>query len=67
MSDRIIPDPERPEHVALDGDGNLLWGVRIRRLDSPDAPTMADLNGPEWEHVGWSRGVTLSGHDESPR
>jgi hypothetical protein len=61
----IIPDPDQPERLALDGDGNLLGGVFIRRLDSPEAPTAADLNGPEWTHVGWSRGVET--HESRPQ
>jgi hypothetical protein len=43
--------------MALDPDGEMLYGVRIRRIDSPDAPLLADLNGSEWEHIGWSKGI----------
>jgi hypothetical protein len=51
----VIPDPEQPERLALDGDGNLLGGCRIRRITTPEAPSIDDLDEPAWEWVGWAR------------
>ena len=47
----IVPDPEQPERWAIDGEGQLLGGVRI-------APVGADpLDRESWTHIGWSRGI----------
>lgn len=57
----VIPDPDKPEHVAIDGEtGELLGGVWIMPIDknNPAAPTLADFE-KHAQHIGWSKGIPL--------
>jgi hypothetical protein len=47
-----IPDPERPEEVAILPDGRLAGGVFIVKPANPAAPTFAELQGGT--HIGWT-------------
>jgi hypothetical protein len=53
----IIPDPTRPEGVAIDGEtGDLLAGVFLISPRADGAPpTLDDIAGGT--HIGWTRGL----------
>jgi hypothetical protein len=44
----VIPDPTCPEIIALDSDGNVMYGVFVTKLDENGQPIS------ERKHIGWS-------------